>query len=876
VINGLVFDHSAKHIHQLIQEYQMLNRILFVGADIIGVNAVFEVKRRLCITDGPNQNPLVKKEELDHNPFQFLVIHEGKNSDGQGAPLSNQFKYKRTSGLNDDLFQIEHEIVNKNGGSSNILKAFKASIQRLLAFNPQIYHSVSGIQTSVYTPAVLLVLDIETWKNNSWKQALMPLFHPDDPSLYDGTGNLRYHLHCLFFCPRHQNNCDIVRDLLDKVHSIFFFDNEGPFPLEMPDDAIEQAANFLNVAALLDNARFMNLFDSAKRQKCFSFGSSRLYYPKDKMVNDAAMLILGNPDFGHKKGLGEWFYDCFLGNFEKIADEGPDTTFTIGDEDSQIADGVSDEYRPIIRHSSINRANQLFFDAEKWLEDHTKSIKKHLQKESLFSRISELTNPNTFFKIFVEKWYDSLDFLDFIIKSEVLMQAKLNSERVKEEFLKRWSNKTEDLYNKAREVVSADGKLLSEHTGETTWELSRQIITHVRDNLIERYRIRNTDTEYQPSEAPKRDDVDAEIKKLPRPASLLTRLAIFTAIMVFGWPDFHHLLAKWKFDYLLEIPSWITGFPIGLLLVVIFAWLAYGRKVKDLREILGIYLQDRRNIWKYEIKKTEEELIIGFLTDCLRHIKLNFTTRKGFFYQVIENRKYNFEEIHAENFIGFSTFPNTLEIHYLNRFYIYNLIQKMLADMLQNYDYILSVPIPDPIEEDYGHIIRGKAMQVKDCKKIVSSPNISAILKNNLLWTEILFRDNEILSIIPEKEKGGKKVSTSLATKICKGIIRQLCFNIGELFEDDPKYKNLFTYLSSIRYKMPLSTNRLLSDRSDTTFQLQTSPTPELTIFSGSKNYFHPSLQIEELLDQNCIIFLKIEGPHKFDNIPWREEDVSA
>jgi len=834
-----------------------LNRILFLGLGQFGADVLFQVKRNLTNIRTPNGRPLLYKgcDQIDNNPFQFLII--GENQDNSPQNLFRRFSF---TGSDYDLICPEEEISSLNDSEKQISDYFKNSISRLSNFNFDLFLESSGIAISTYRPAIILVIEESVLNQTSdqylsqWETVQDLVTDPEDIVLKN-----KFHSHALCYIHRVQENANMVKSLA-SFHNIFLFNEESELILSDPDDKIDIASSFLSVMAQMKDMIFMDYFSQEKTGRFFTFGAASLFYPRIDLLSDMIVKILGHPDYGYAGSIGDRFKKIYIGEFEDVNPGEDADPFSLGsyepESDKQNAP-QTEEIRPFIRPGIKNRAHRLSDDAYQWLSSHINRLKEKLSKDALKKRIDEMTSVSTFREMYLDSWIENIDALDFLLKYDVLERAKANAKIAKDEFTNRWKDKIEEVFENIRSLINDQGTFTNEHNGELAWCFAKDTVAHIREALLPQQDKTYRETQYQQQSSTNREEVINAIQKTPRKNSLFLRYLIIATALFFFWDSVHNLVFQIIDLNPVIVPSWITGSVFMFLFCFALYWYGYRKKILILLDILRRYLNDKLEAHHNEINEIEQKLMREFLIDAAIYLREHFSTRTGFFYHIVKQNSFDFNALKMEGFSQFEGKPNRVETFYINRCYLYNQLQTELDKYKVKYaESAIPVQLPIVSSEPYNAIVEKLATQFTFYNRIFKSEGYKEAMDNLLLWTELLNTsgDNE--------------------TDI-KNMIESIISNYGAILETeldkDPEYRDLEHFRRSISYRMNNSEFSELVNRSRPTFKIQMDKNNFVGIFSAFKEYLSPEQKQKfiEILDRNQIFFLCIDGPFEFEKIEW-------
>ncbi|HPQ71550.1 MAG TPA: hypothetical protein PKW95_20660 [bacterium] len=910
-----------------------INRFLFVGVGSLGANAVFDLKRRLLRINAPKRGPLLcndSTKELTLNPYQFLLLPEtitGRTWDDARWNLLRHFNF---TGSDTSLFFPHEEVLfgstpNRKGKEPSpapaeeggpeeavdlpadaepdaiplppeletteekpseepevseirikrIAKAYQEALRRLTNHQRGKFRERTGIDVSIFPPLVLLVMDIDDWRKQEWRQVLQPILQPTDQEII----NLNIPIAAIVFANRNQADFAELKSLTPAVRSLFLFDRESDRLLYMPDDAIDLAVNMAHVLAMCDGEVFQNFFVNAQEQTAYSFGATYLYYPRADIIVEAVQKCLGHPEYNFQHGLGERFLREFIGVFVPVDVATSRAFFLAEDADSSNYSGDANELHPQVRDANVAYAATLCQQALTWMDTHIENLKEMMEIESIVKRIKELTNHLRFWGLLLEQWAGSLDAFEFLMDYEVLKVAKRRAVQAKEKVYQDWESEVETTFKlakirrsdaaphieadeNAQEVVAPDEQeeeelvdiMLSEHQGELAWETTRQFVAQAKMKIEEvkkeRERTKRV-TEYAKKKPPTKSEVEKAIDAIPRPLAFLSRLLLLVVTMVVFWPAAHELiLIKWLGWS--ESPVWLSGLLFTLTLLVLILWLSYGDKIIKLRHKLKEYLLEQEEKWIDYIIEMETNLIQEFLFQATKHVRDNYAARNRFFLMLEQG-----------NYKGIDN-PNLTERYYLNRYYLYYRLQTELQKLRERIHMgVLCERVPDPTDAEYLALVASLAERTSLMGNLLQNPQVNKSLQAIDLWNSLLSRTRD-----PESE--------SLNDEFCRTVISKCGWRMEDdlnVHPDFVNFRDLEAFLNYKRYQVSRDIWGELQQKAQTTFKLPPTMDPQIHVVAGSHDFFsrEQRVALQTGFDHNCFIFYGLQGPIMLEDINWGE-----
>jgi hypothetical protein len=880
-----------------------VNRILFIGADTLGTDAVYVTKRRLSRIHLAEEPLLV---DLDHNAQQFIVLPESIPPGPWRHAQRRVFTRRTVSGEDDELFEQQMETVALDQGPGAFGEIFYAAMTRLANIDKAAFRDRTNIDISAYYPAVVLVIDAAIWNKNTWREWLEPIVSPSLPALCQQNGR-RYPLYVLLHTGRGEADRNAAADLAGMVNGLFLIGDDSNLVLG-EDDQVDLAANFLQMTALLEGQRITSFLDPSQHGRCYSVGASHLHFSRPEIVEEALPLCLGDDTSFRHKVMRQRHADFYRTRMSDQAPEGsiPFRDFYIGlfktvpeelagqwDIEKSIHSSRPPvtEFMPSVRRKIDNLAGDLAGRMNKWLENSTERIGAELARGGFVDRLKELTDPNYFYGNYLETWPDMLDMTEFLMQYEILGNAEKWAREMKEVLEGEWRLVVKRACDEA--IATEDGQVC-EHPGELLWETGRKVVGHVRENLLDRVNgpwEPEQETEYVPAPPSTRSEVDLAISQVPRPRALLLRAAIFVSAMALFWSGAHLLLSQIAAP-LVSIPAYVTGSVLTVLILIAGFHITYFRRVHILRWHLGSYLGHLRDTWTGKINNLERELLAEFLHSASVHVRDRFRPRAQFFNE--------FEQLLKRSAVGAGTdLPgssltdakgkiepgetNIVERIYLNRLIVFEELQQLLESSHKPaYRGALSCWIPDRDGTDGRYIERLHSLALE-----TGTPEFRCILQpvgrpeDIALFAKLDFREElwkqsgEEINVSSERVTGGDsgiEARDRFIEDYVRLLVRRCAVEMNKKLDNDQFFWTLSRYLDLTSFEFDPDMFNELRERSKRTFHLTPSPgNPERTILAGKKEYFKNSAfkDLTLVMDENCYMFVELEGPLLFSDIEW-------
>lgn len=853
-------------------------RTVFIGLDYLGINTLFELKKRLAGIRFAGDIYLISGEDPAKNPYQFLAVPESLPGKHLGdMDLRNIFRRASFTGTDRNLFQ-EEEVCPLSGydetdNSEQVVAAFQNAVGRLNPFKHQDnFVQSTGLDILYYPVAAVYLFDIKTYRQDKWQSLIDKMENIRNGIRFQGT----YHSHAVIFGHRTETNKDLLQKAGEIFHNIYLFDEESELVLNEIDDRIDMAANFLHVVPQMNEHNFMEHFQNTEFGRYYSFGATHVDYPDKKIIAEAVKLNLGDPEFGFDSGKGERFFEYFVEDLREVeaSEEHP---FTLGGFEPKNSDiGVfTDNYLPATKDSVANRANELKDRSREWLENKTERIKEELKRDAFLHRIKTLTSEESYESVPIEKWHDNFTALEFLLQREILVAAEDRAEKLKSEFQSMWKEYVGELYSEAMQTVyhqsadtgDSDKREVCEHSGQLVWLLTQKIVADIRDNFLPKTtsdKKGKNESKYLSHSPVRRKNVEDAIAALPRSVSMLPRLMLFLVLMFFFWGDIHHGLIMETAGNNIFFPAWASGAIVCGIFFSVFYWFGYRKKISTLIELLKNYLRGCRETKEAQIDDIQKNLINDFLLNAACYVRSNYAPRANFFDLVVHGGKTEIEELAGQySQFNINEHPlNPTEFFYVNRCWLYRLLQENLGKWSGRRNQgVLRKPIPDEDTDEFKDRVEYLAENFNDYQQVFKEPSVVDSEQNLSLW-------KTRLESLQEADDGAES------------LLNKIVSEVGAIFEqmqhNDPKWRDLYCRLAAIDFRMDTKLFSLMSGRSAPTFRMhQNDAMIQPVVYTASEQFFSSEQQkkISKTFDVNNMIFLCLEGPVSFKEITWSQEN---
>jgi len=820
-------------------------RTLFIGFGKFGSQAIFDLKKRLSKIYDLKGNSLINGTNIQDNPFQFLIYPNSEITN-----LSEFFRHYEESDSN--LLKDDEEVIKPGIDYKQMTSILNNSISRLTNINLHIANTLNIDRT--YLPTVIFIFDIESYKNTTIKEIIQNLLHPVDENL-----RMKYHPHAVVVSQRTKDNKEFIKEIGKSFRTVFLLSDEIESKLEV-EDYQDMILNFLSITSQISDFNFFrSFFDSAKTDWYFSFGTTRLYFPVKRITENTVQKLLFFDDFQTKEYPGNDFYKFFIGEFRELNSNDQEYPFSLGDyEKSEEKEEIySEEIIPIIPDGTKNKAAELTDKTLQWINDHIDRIKYSLQEEALLERIKDLCKPSNFLKIYLEDWTENLDMIDFLIRYEVIQDATIVAESLKNDFYQRWEDKfNTNVFNELTE--SPENFISCDHNGEYAYSYTMQTIESIL-SLLDKNQSKKDDY-VNDEDLVTRKNLNKLIKNLPHPLSLLSRYALLTSLFVIFWNDFHNFffsIFNWRSDI---VPYWLTG----IFLLCLICWFIYKinfqKKVSFLRKSLNTFLKNALEKHKDKLQEVESKLVKDFLLKIARNLRQKLAPRPGFLYHVIKQGNLDFNDLVQQGYSQFELDKNLLENFYCNRILIYRSIQAFLSKPIKKINLSQSLAIPPFNSNAYSEIVKDISEKFLTFKEIYKFKNTNKMLKDLKIW------ENPIES------------SCIKFSQLISGLINNYKTLIKKVLIEDERYKDLISFLETSSYSISDRNLEIVIDRAKPTFKMDGQNEifnhRNVKIYSNCDNLSESFYdQIIKIYDRNNIVFLGISQPSNFSEIIWRDDN---
>jgi hypothetical protein len=825
------------------------NRLLFIGLGDIGVNAVFEAKRRLALARAPVGEHYLESERLARNPHHFLLMPPGEPSIDN---LMAAIHHPSADGWDETLFDSEQELCTPD----NFLPVFEQSITRLSSLDTAEFLDRTHISATEYSPTVLVVVDRDTLSAPETQEIIKKITNPPltCTAMYRGRTR-RYDVSLIVAAPRLASSRDSLGLYMEAITSLFLIGQESETILDHPDDFVDLAANACYAFAQLPASHGHHLLEESKFGNVYSIGAAHYHFTGAELDELATLLSLADQKYGHESGYGRRFRHIFIGRFETI-----DLQKQAAKDDIRpLADWLEDDVAPIMQTHTPGRADALVEEEKNWIERSMGNIREKLNRAALSKRVRALTDfDESLRNAYLESWPERLDTLDFLMRYEIRSAAEENAKKALHEYLTDWRTRMERLFNKAYRSTNEDGYFVAEHPGEVVLRVGQVIDNTITDSLL--LSVENVEYDIQHvAAAPKtREDVDAAANRVPHIVSVLLRVALFVLFVLLLWPGVHDLLASLWPDGFGLVGPWVTGGVFGAAGALFILRFMLISRVKDLEETTRSYLMGRREAWEKELAKTEEQLVTHFLEGCKEAVCKAWKPGRRFF-QLLTDKKLDST---AKIMETYGRASKVTETYYLNRMTLYANLQNALKkwDITAHCGNLAqqTPPIDDGVFLSDADRF---AEEQKDYKPLIVAKNVLTQMESMDLWNTIL--DDSLEDA--EKTK---------VDRLSSLLIRERTRQISSLRKKNNKWKGLAAWFEDNKVHIDAPESNLMVKKARVTFQLPSPPHPQVSILTQLAEHFNPELssKFEHIPDRDGLLYLTFQGPVAFENIDWIEE----
>jgi|GEM_PF-5245628 len=820
------------------------NRLLFIGLGDIGINAVFEARRRLARVRAPVGECYLDPERLDRNPHNFLLVRPGEATTEN---LMAAIHHPSADGWDETLFDLEQELC----APGKLLPALEQSITRLTNLDSAEFQNRTGTGVSVFDPLVVVVVDRKALADSETPGLIETIIAPptENTKLYMGR-NRRYQVALVVTAPRQAACRDLLQALAQQVSALFLIGQDCTAVLDEPDDFVDLAANTCYALAQLPADQGHRFVQENRAGNTYAIGAAHYHFTGAELDEQATRISLADQEYEFEDGFGERFRHLFIGRFETVDLKKP----VANDQVRPLAEWLDDDVAPVMQTQIAGRADALAEEEKAWLARSMGNIRENLKRAALCDRVRALTDfDQTLRHAYLESWPNRLDTLDFLMRYEIHNAARENARTALQEYTADWQTRMGKLFDRAGRTTDQEGHFVAEHPGEVVLRLGQIIDETISEDLIPSARVVEYDVQHVPAAPKTRKDVEAAANKVPHVSSVLLRVALFALFVVLLWPGIHDLLAAaWPSGFGVVGPL-VTGGVFGAAGAMLILYFMLISRVKKLEYITRSYLEGRREDWEKEIARIEEELVTGFLDACREAVCNAWKPGKRFF-QLLTDKKIaspaGIEETYKRP-------PKVTEIFYLNRMSLFASLQEALKGwVVRAHCGNLAHKTP-PVDD--GVFVRDAiafAQGEADYKPLITSDAVQNHMRDMDLWNAFVGSDAE----------GKYKID-----RLCRLFIRERTRQISVVRKNATMWKGLAAWFEANDAHVEAPENNLMVQKARTTFRVPAPPDPQVSILTQLTGHFRGELSptFECIPDHDGLLYLTVQGPVDIEKIDW-------